>query len=67
MTPRAGTPSSLSICQVNTRSPTPIWGAARPTPWAASMVSNMSATSLRELVVELLHGLGPTVEHGLAR
>ena len=51
-TPRAGTPSSLAICQMKTRSPTPICGAARPTPLAASMVSNMSATSSAELVVE---------------
>ena len=46
-TPRGGTPSWLSICQVKMRSPTPTCGAASPTPRAASIVSNMSATSSR--------------------
>ena len=65
MWPLSGTPSSLGIFQMKTRRPTPIWGAARPTPLAASFVSIMSATSVRSLVVELRHeGCGP-VEHGL--
>ena len=40
--PCSGTPSSLAICQMKTRSPTPICGAARPTPLAATLVSYMS-------------------------
>ena len=40
-------PTSSSTCQVKTRSPTPIWGAARPAPGASSMVSVRSSTRRR--------------------
>ena len=45
-------PSSPSTYQVNTRSPTPICGAASPAPGASSMVSSRSLTRLPELLVE---------------
>ena len=47
------------------RSPTPICGAARPTPWAASIVSNMSATRARRSSSKDSTGQGALVQHGL--
>src|SRR5690606_22146691 len=44
---RAPSPSLASKTAI--RSPTPIWGAAKPTPGASYMVSFMSSTSLRIL------------------
>ncbi|EGG43215.1 ligase [Streptomyces griseoaurantiacus M045] len=43
--PRWRTPSSSSQSKTNTRSGSPTWWAARPTPRAAYMVANMSSTS----------------------
>ena len=40
-------PSSPWMPHVKTCSPTPTWGAARPTPPTAYMVSSMSRTSVR--------------------
>ena len=64
--PRSGTPSSLAIFQMKTRRPTPICGAARPTPLAASLVSYMSSTRVRRSSSKSVdEGCSP-MEDGLA-
>src|ERR1700736_1986014 len=40
----------VSVLITTTRSPTPTWGAASPTPGAATIVSTMSSISLRMLL-----------------
>ena len=49
-------PSSPSTCQVNTRSPTPICGAASPAPGACSIVSVRSWTSRRSSLSKSVTG-----------
>ena len=49
-------------CTCRSAAATPTCGAARPTPGAASIVSNMSATSCLHLVGDLVDGGGRGVE-----
>ena len=46
-----------------TRVATPTWFAARPTPFAAAIVSNMSSMNLRIVVVHDVHLGAPLAKH----
>ena len=59
-------PTSPSTCQVKTRSPTPICGAARPAPGASSMVSVRSSTSRRSSLSKSTTSTARLAQDGVA-